>query len=309
MGQHHHEHGHAHSMTATGRHRKRLILVAAMTASVFVAQLIGGILSGSLALIADAGHMLIDSAGLIIALIASFLATSKPSARRTYGLQRAEILAAMTNAILLCGIAVGVLFSAIHRWGEPVEISSGLMLTIAAVGAAVNLAGLIILSPGKDESLNLKGAYLEVLGDLLGSIAVIIAAVVIHFTGFTKADSIAAVVIFCLILPRAWSLLREVTDVLLEAAPAGIDPREVRNHLSEVSGVESVHDLHVWAITSGSPVLTAHVVVDDGVFKTGQAGTILDELSDRLLRHFDLGHVTIQLEPSTHLGHEVATHA
>ena len=216
--------GHSHShATATGRHRNRLGLVVGIAGTVFVAELIGGLLSGSLALLADAGHMLTDSTGLIIALIATTLAGRPATTARTFGLQRVEVLAALTNGLLLVGVAVWVLLRAIDRWDQPVDISSGLMLTVAVVGAGANVAGLLILRGGQAESLNLRGAYLEVMGDLIGSLAVIIAALVITFTGYTRADSIASVAIFLLILPRAWSLLRDVVDVLLESTPREVD--------------------------------------------------------------------------------------
>lgn len=208
--------GHSHSQgagTATARHRWRLIVVVAITLSVFVGQLIGGVVSGSLALLADAGHMLTDSTGLVIALVASLLAARPATPARTFGLQRIEVLAAMINGFLLVGIAVWVLIQAVERWNEPAEISSGLMLVVAVAGAVANAVGLMILQGGKDESLNLKGAYLEVLGDLLGSVTVVVAAIVITFTGYTRADSIASILIFILIVPRAFGLLRDVAEV------------------------------------------------------------------------------------------------
>ena len=303
-----HGHSHAPAGTAAGRHRKRLVLVVGITAAVFVVQVIGGLLSGSLALLADAGHMLTDSTGLVIALIATSLAVRPATAARTYGLQRVEVLAAMINGLLLVGIAVWVLLRAVQRWNEPVDISSGLMLAVAIVGAFANAAGLLILRGGKDESLNLRGAYLEVLGDLLGSVAVIVAAIVITVTGYTRADSIASIAIFVLIVPRAWSLLRDVVDVLLEATPRGVDLDQVRQHMRDVPGVVDVHDLHAWTITSGVPVLSAHVVVDAGCIEQGRSGEVLDELGECLGEHFDVAHCTFQLEPEGHQAHETAQH-
>jgi cobalt-zinc-cadmium efflux system protein len=301
-------HFHAPSGTATMRHRRRLLLVVGITATVFAVEVIGGLLSGSLALLADAGHMLTDSTGLVIALIGTSLAARPATTARTFGLQRVEILAALTNGLLLVGVAVWVLLRAIDRWNQPVEISSGLMLWVAVGGAFANAAGLLILRGGKDESLNLRGAYLEVLGDLLGSVAVMVAAVVIHFTGYTRADSIASVAIFLLIVPRAWSLLRDVVDVLLEATPRGVDLDQVRNHIREVPGVVDVHDLHAWTITSGVPVLSAHVVVDTPSLDQGGWGRVLDHLADCLHEHFDVEHCTFQLEPEGHQAHESAHH-
>ena len=298
-------HGHSHG-TVTGQHRTRLIIVIGLTLSTFVVQVIGGLLSGSLALLADAGHMLTDSTGLLIALVATLLAARPATAQRTYGLQRAEVLAALANALLLVGVAVWVLLRAIDRWNEPVEISSGLMLAVAVVGAVVNTIGLLVLRQGQQQSLNLRGAYLEVLGDLLGSLAVIIAALVIMFTGFTRIDSIASLAIFVMIIPRAWSLLKDVVGVLLEETPPGVDLDEVRQHMSDIPGVVGVHDLHAWTITSGMPVLSAHVVVDDAWMTSGRSGEVLDQLGDCLGAHFDLEHCTFQVEPQGHLAHEHA---
>ena len=304
--------GHSHSMsgsTVAGRHRSRLILVIGITVAVFVLQVVGGLLSGSLALLADAGHMLTDSTALLIALIASLLAGRPATSARTFGLQRAEVLAAMANGLLLVGVGVWVLVQAVERWNSPTDISSGLMLGVALVGAAANAVGLMLLHPGHAESLNLRGAYLEVLADLLGSVAVIIAAVVIILAGYTRADSIASIVIFVMIIPRAWSLLREVVDVLLEATPRGVDLGEVRRHIGEVAGVIDVHDLHAWTITSGVPVLSAHVVVDAECIRDGRSGEVLDALGECLGEHFDVAHCTFQLEPEGHQAHEHAHHA
>ena len=276
---------------------------------VLVLQVIGGIASGSLALLADAGHMLTDSTGLVIALVAVTLAARPATTARTFGLQRIEILAALTNGLLLVGIAVWVLIRAVDRWQQPEHVNSSLMLTVAVVGAVANIIGLLILRAGKDESLNLRGAYLEVLGDLLGSIAVVVAAVVIALTGWTRADSIASLAIVVLILPRAWSLLRDVVDVLLEATPKGVDLDTVREHIREVPGVLDVHDLHAWTITSGVPVLSAHVVVDDACLAEDRSGQVLDRLGECLGHHFDVEHCTFQLEPVGHAEHEGASHA
>ena len=303
-------HSHDHEVgTAAGKHRRRLVLVLGINAGVLVLQLIGGLVSGSLALLADAGHMLTDSTGLIIALVAVSLAARPATSSRTFGLQRVEILAALTNGLLLVGVAVWVLIQAVDRWSQPEQVDSGLMLVIALVGAAANTVGLLVLRGGKDESLNLRGAYLEVLGDLMGSAAVVIAAVIILLTGWTRADSIASLAIVVLILPRAWSLLRDVVDVLLEATPKGVDLATVREHIREVPGVVDVHDLHAWTITSGVPVLSAHVVVDDACIADGRAGEVLDRLGECLGDHFDVGHCTFQLEPVGHAEHEGAHHA
>ncbi|CAN5542200.1 cation diffusion facilitator family transporter [soil metagenome] len=303
-------HGHSHALaaTATGTHRRRLMVVLAITVTVLVVQVVGGLLSGSLALLADAGHMATDAAGITAALLAASLAARPATNARTYGLQRAEILAALANALLLGGVAVWVLVEAARRWSEPADIESGLMLLVAAVGAAANLVSLLILRRGADESLNVRGAYLEVLGDLLGSVAVIVAGVIIVTTGYTRADAVASVLIAVMILPRAWGLLRDVLDVLLEATPRGVDLDFVRDHITGVRGVVDVHDLHAWTITSGVPVLSAHVVVDEACIADGRAGEVLDQLGECLQGHFDVAHCTFQLEPVGHQAHEAAHH-
>jgi cobalt-zinc-cadmium efflux system protein len=300
---------HGHDVTATGEQRNRLIVVLVITCAVLVAEVIGGLIAGSLALLADAGHMLTDSTGLILALIAASLATRAATARRTFGLQRAEVLAALGNALLLVGVAVWVLIKAVDRLSTPVEIDAGLMLVVAVVGVLANLAGLLVLRPAQAKSLNIRGAYLEVLGDLIGSLAVVAAAVLILITGWTPFDAIASLLIVVVIIPRAWSLLREVVDVLLEATPHGVDLAEVREHIKGVRGVVDVHDLHAWTITSGVPVLSAHVIVDHACISEGRSGEVLDRLGECLGGHFDVSHCTFQLEPVGHQEHEAAHHA
>jgi cobalt-zinc-cadmium efflux system protein len=301
--------GHGHQVTATNAHRKRLIVVLVITFVVLIAEVVGGLIAGSLALLADAGHMLTDSTGLIMALIAAALAARAATVRRTFGLQRAEVLAALANALLLVGVAVWVLIMAVERLRNPAEIRSGLMLAVAVVGVLANLAGLLVLRPAQSTSLNMRGAYLEVFGDLVGSLAVIIAAVLILITGWTPFDAIASLAIVVLIIPRAWSLLREVVDVLLEATPHGVDLEEVREHIRRVRGVVDVHDLHAWTITSGVPVLSAHVIVDHSCISEGRSGEVLDRLGECLGGHFDVSHCTFQLEPVGHQEHEAAHHA
>ncbi|HJV13527.1 MAG TPA: cation diffusion facilitator family transporter [Propionibacteriaceae bacterium] len=301
--------GHSHDVTATNAHRKRLIVVLAITFTVLIAEVIGGLIAGSLALVADAGHMLTDSTGLIMALIAASLATRAATVKRTFGLQRAEVLAALGNALLLVAVAVWVLIMAVERLRTPVEIQSGLMLIVAVVGLLANLAALLVLRPAQSKSLNMRGAYLEVFGDVVGSLAVIIAAVLIMITGWTPIDAIASLAIVMLIIPRAWSLLREVVDVLLEATPRGVDLDEVREHIMRVRGVVDVHDLHAWTITSGVPVLSAHVIVDNACISEGRSGEVLDRLGECLGGHFDVSHCTFQLEPVGHQEHEAAHHA
>jgi len=296
------------SATAAAAHRRRLVIVLWITLLVVAVQIVGGIVSGSLALLADAGHMATDAAGVGIALVAIWLAGRPATESRTFGMQRAEILAAFANALLLGAVSLWVLVEAFRRWSEPPEVAAGLMLTIAVVGAAANTVSLLLLHSGQRESLNVRGAYLEVLGDLLGSLAVIVAAVVILTTGYERADVIASVVIGAMILPRVWRLLRDVVDVLLEATPHGVDLRFIRDHIRSVPGVVDVHDLHAWTITSGVPVLSAHVVVDDACISEGRSGEVLDHLGECLASHFDVEHCTFQLEPVGHRAHEAAHH-
>ncbi|SDQ05093.1 cation diffusion facilitator family transporter [Quadrisphaera sp. DSM 44207] len=300
---HVHDHG-----TAASRHRGRLVLVLAITLAVVGVQVVGGLVSGSLALLADAGHMLTDAVGVGVALTASAVAARPATDARTYGLQRAEILAALANALVLTGVAVWVLVEAARRWGGQPEVATGLMIGTALVGAAANAASLLLLRRGRRESLNVRGAYLEVLGDLVGSLAVVAAGAVIALTGWVRADALASAVIGLMILPRAWSLLRDVVDVLLEATPRGVDLEHVREHIRGVPGVLDVHDLHAWTITSGVPVLSAHVVVDPGWIDTGRSGEVLDRLAECLAGHFDVEHCTFQLEPVGHQAHELAHH-
>jgi cation diffusion facilitator family transporter len=302
-------HGHTHApVTAAGGQRHRLIVVLVLTLAVLAAEVVGAVVSGSLALLADAGHMATDAAGIALALAAVTLAQRPARGRRTFGWQRVEILAAVANGLLLLGVAGYVLVEAVRRIGHPPEIGSGLMLAVAAVGLAVNLVSLGILHRGRGESLNIRGAYLEVLADALGSVAVIVAAAVIMITGWTPADIVASAVIGVLVLPRAWHLLRDALDVLLEAAPRGVDLDDVRTHILEVDGVIGVHDLHAWTITSGLPVLSAHVVVTEEALAAGHGGRVLDSLCECLGEHFDMAHCTFQIEAESHAGHEAPVH-
>jgi cobalt-zinc-cadmium efflux system protein len=294
----------AHDHHSAAAYRGRLAAVFAITVAVLVVELVGAVLSGSLALLADAGHVLADGAGIGLALLAIRFAARPATPQRTFGYYRLEILAAVVNAVLLFGVAGFVLVEAWRRLAEPPEVASGLMLAVAAVGLVANAVSLWLLRDGQQRSLNLRGAYLEVWGDLLGSVAVLAAAAVIAVTGFRAADPIASALIGVLILPRTWRLLREAVDVLLEAAPKEIDPDEVRRHLLETPGVTDVHDLHAWTITSGLPVLSVHVVLE----RDADAGRVLDGLGDCLAGHFDIEHSTFQLEHPEHRGHEGATH-
>jgi cobalt-zinc-cadmium efflux system protein len=285
-----------------------LVIVLAITAGVVIVQVVGGILTGSLALLADAGHMFTDVAGVSLALIAVSFAARPATPDRTYGYYRVEILAAVVNAMLLIAVAAFIFWQAWRRWSDPPDIEGGLMLVFAVVGLVANVSGLFVLRGGAGESLNIRGAYLEVLGDTLGSAAVIDAAVIIATTRWTRVDVVASVLVALMILPRTWSLLREAIDVLLEATPRGVDMAEVRRHILEVEGVLDAHDLHAWTITSGLPVLSVHVVVEDAVLGDQGGARVLDRLGECLGEHFDVEHCTFQLEPVGHIDHEAHIH-
>jgi cation diffusion facilitator family transporter len=298
---------HAHA-TVGGAHRKRLLLALIVALCVLVAQLVGAWVSGSLALLADTGHVLADAGGVALALVATTLAQRPFSARRTFGWQRLEILAAALNAVLLLGVAGFVLLEGVRRLRDSPEVEPLPMLAVAIVGLVANGAAMGLLHRGQRESMNVRGAYLEVLADLLGSVAVIVAAGVMLVTGWYGADAVASILIGLFILPRTWILLREALDVLLEAAPRDVDLDQVRRHMVDVDGVLDVHDLHAWTITSGLPVLSAHVVVSERVLADGYGGTVLDWLGSCLSSHFDVEHSTFQLEAAGHRAHEGVTH-
>lgn len=284
------------------------MVVIAIVLGVFVLEIIGALLSGSLALLADAGHLVSDLVGLIVALVAATVAARPATDRQTFGFRRVEVFGALVNSLILIGVAVSVAIGAAFRLGGHPDVQGGWMLVVAVIGLAGNVAGLLVLRGGAQASINMRGAYLEVLGDALGSLATIAAAVVILATGLGWADAIASLVIAALIVPRALSLLREVVRVLSESAPASTDVAEIRKHILGTDGVVAVHDVHVWAITSGAPVFSAHVVVSPDIFARGHAGALLDQLGGCLAEHFDVAHSTFQLEPAEHAEHEGDTH-
>lgn len=302
-------HDHAHPGTAAASQRGRLSVVLAISVSVLVAEVIGGLLSGSLVLLADAGHMAADAAGIGLSLLAVMCAARPATDRRSFGYQRAEILAAVVNAVVLFGLGAFLIIEAVRRLSDPGAPEAGLMAAVGAAGALANTVSLVLLRRGQARSLNIRGAYLEVMSDLLGAVAVLAAAAVIATTGFDRADPIASLTISVLIIPRTIRLLRDAVDVLLEATPKNVDLDDVRRHILETPGVLSCHDLHVWTITSGVPVLSAHVVVDDRVWADGSAPSVLDRLAHCLHGHFDVEHSTFQLEQDTHADHEAVLHA
>ncbi len=279
-----------------------------LTLSVLVIQVIVAVVTGSIALLADAGHVLSDSFGLVLALGAITVAQLPGSSRSTFGLHRTEILAAGANALVLIGICLAIVFGAFNRLDNPPEVAGGPVLAAGLVGLTVNILGLFLLRAGAEESLNVRGAYLEVLGDALGSIAVIVSAIVILATGWRLADPIASLVIAALVLPRALSLARDAGEVLLEKSPKDVDLHELRQHLENVDGVVGAHDLHVWTITSGMPVMSAHIVVDDSVATIEDSHEVLDRLRACLADHFDVEHSTFQIEPLGHAETEAHVH-
>jgi cobalt-zinc-cadmium efflux system protein len=290
-------HAHAHTGaaghgSAAAGHRGRLAIALLASLGILAVDVVGGVVSNSLALLADAGHVLTDVAGMALALGAITFAGRTPTEKRTFGFLRLEILAALANGLLMFGIAGFVLFEAWNRLTQPPEVRSGVMLLVAAVALVVNAALLFLLHRAQQESLNMRGAYLEVLGDLLGSVAVIAAALVISVTGWTVADAVASAFIGLFILPRAFNLLRQAVDVLLEGTPQGLDLPHLRKHILDAPGVQDCHDLHVWTITSGTHALSAHVVLAEGADPDGT----LDALSSNIAHHFDITHSTFQLE-------------
>ena len=305
--------GHAHDAqvlrTAAGRHRRRLVLVLLISLAILVTEVVGGLLSGSLALLADAGHMLTDVAGLGLALVAIALAQRPPTLTRTWGLARAEILAAGVNAVVLIGVAAWVLVESFRRFSDPPEVATGTMLVFGIVGLAGNGVAIGLLASAQRESLNMRGAFLEVLSDAVASLGVIVAALLTRYTGLSAADTVVAAGIALFILPRAVRLLREAVRILLESTPRDVDLAEVRRHILQIPRVLDVHDLHASTVTSGLPVLSAHVVIDAGCFRDGHAPRLLDALQHCLAHDFDVLHSTFQLEPAGHLHHERSHHA
>ncbi|GAB2608435.1 cation transporter [Paractinoplanes abujensis] len=301
-------HGHDHGPTATGSHRGLLAAVLGISVAIFAVEVVGAVLTGSLALLADAGHVLADAGGVALALGATLLAARPASGRRTFGWARAEILAAAVNGLILSGIGVYVFVEGIRRLIDPAAVEPGGMALFGVIGLIGNLIGVALLYRARTASLNLKGAFLEVATDTVTSVGVLIAAGVIAWTGFTRADPMVSVLIGLIIVPRALKLLREAVSILLETAPADVDLDQIRAHIVGLDHVKDVHDLHVLTVTSGLPVLSAHVVVDDSCFHDGHAPQLLDSMQTCLAGHFDVEHSTFQLEPVGHAEHEHPTH-
>jgi cobalt-zinc-cadmium efflux system protein len=301
-------HRHSHPQTATGGHRRVLTAVLLISSGIAIAEVTGAIITGSLVLFADAAHMAADAAGIGLSLLAAWFASRPATARRTFGYARAEILAAMANSLLLLAMAAVIFAEAVRRLTSPPQVSAGLLIAFGCAALVANACSLLLLRHGQAESLNVRGAFLEVAADTLGATAVIVTGIIIATTGFALADPIASLAVGVLILPRTWRLLKEAIDILLEASPAGIDLDEIRTHMTDVSGVREVHELHVWTITSGLPVFSAHVVVDPEIIERGRSAIMLDRLQACLRGHFDMQHSTFQLEPAGHADHEQPMH-
>jgi cobalt-zinc-cadmium efflux system protein len=293
-----HDHG-APSVRAGARHIKPLAIAFALIVAFLVVQIVVGIVTGSLALLSDAGHMATDAVGLGMAMAAIHAAsTARPSEQRTFGLYRLEILAALANAVLLFGVAGYVLIEAATRLGDPPDVASAPVLVVGVIGLAVNIVAFFLLRRGAAESLNVQGAYLEVLSDALGSVGVIVAAIVWGVTGWGWVDPVVGAAIGVFILPRAWRLGREAVRVLVQAAPPGLDLTQLRADLVGIPGVVDIHDLHVWTLTSEMEVASAHVMVTAGT----DTHAVLDQARTLLHDRHGLAHATLQVEPDDHRG-------
>lgn len=293
---------HKHALPSS-KNEKVLWVAFALTTAFLIAEAVAGFLLNSLALLSDAAHMFTDSAALGIALAAVRIARKPADQYRTYGYHRFEILAATFNALLLFGVAIYILYEAWQRFRSPVEVQSVGMIVVACLGLVINFISIRLLSSGKDSSLNLKGAYLEVWSDLIGSIGVIVGGIIIYFTGWAWVDTIVAVGIGLWVLPRTWVLLKESLNLLLEGVPLGIDIEEVEKEILSQKGVVNLHDLHLWGITSGKNSLTAHILMDGTVDSTELINSIQTTLSDK----FAISHTTLQCETSLCNQAEVCT--
>lgn len=292
--------GHDHG-TGEIKHEKPLWIAFGLTVAFLIAEVIGGLLTNSLALLSDAAHMATDVIALAISLFAVRLSRKPPDAKRTYGYARMEAIGAMINGVLLFVVAIYILWEAVGRFRDPPQVASTGMLLIATLGLTVNLISMRLLKAGSGESLNVKGAYLEVWADMLGSVGVILAAILIKFTGWTLADPILAVLIGLWVLPRTWTLLREAGQVLMQGVPHGLDIDAIRDALSALPGVRAVHDLHIWALGSKEPILTAHLVLGEGA--EGSEG-VRKTAADLLAARFHVGHATLQVEAEECDDHE-----
>lgn len=290
---HHHHHDHGREAGRAGN-RARLGWTLLLTLAYMVAEIVGGYLSGSLALLADAGHMFSDAAALALSLFAAWIAARPPTPQHSYGYYRAEILAALANGATLIAISIFVFIEAFHRLGAPHPVEGPLMLAVASGGLVINLAGMAILNAGKSLSLNVHGAWLHLLTDAMGSVAAIVAGALVWSYGWNWADPVASVLIGILVIFSSWSLLKQAIAILMESTPGHLDVDAVRGAIQSTPGVSEVHDLHIWTITSGMESLSAHVVLADGYEGAASLKTLRQVLHDR----FAIDHITIQIEPA-----------
>ncbi|GAA3667695.1 cation diffusion facilitator family transporter [Microbacterium marinilacus] len=304
--------GHSHGADQTEvvgdpvDHRRRLWIAFAITASIVVAQAVGSVLTGSLALLTDTAHALTDASGLLVALVAATLVLRPATSTRTWGFRRIEVMAALGQATLLLGVGLYTAIEGVKRLFEPPEVPAAELLVFGVVGLAANVVAILVLSSSRGANFNMRAAFLEVLNDALGSLGVIVAAIVIATTGFQQADALAGLFIAALIVPRAFTLMRETSRVLMEFTPKGLDLDEVREHILELDHVKDVHDVHASTVATGLPTLTAHVVVEDACFTDGHAAEVLHEVRECVAEHFEVSvqHSTFQIETERIRDHE-----
>jgi len=301
-------HDHAHAKPGTNR--TRLAIAFGITATILIAEVIGAWWTNSLALLVDAGHMLTDASGLLMALIAASLTLRPPTPERTWGYRRAEVLAAGAQSAILLAVGIYAFIEGVRRLFDPAEVTAGGLLVFGIVGLVGNIVAMLVLGAGRAANLNMRAAFLEVVNDALGSVAVIISAIVISLTGWTRIDAIAGMLIAALIVPRAITILKEAGGILLESTPRGLKLDDVRRHILQVPHVIGVHDLHASTIATGLPVLTAHVVVDESCFTQGHVSQKLRDLQTCVAEHFGVSveHSTFQIEAPSHSALERHSH-
>ena len=304
-----HAHGHGQGAASAETDRRALMVALGLLIAFMAFEVGAAIYANSLALLADAGHMLVDVGAIALSLFAIRLASRPETGSHTYGMKRAEILAAAANGLALVVVSVLVTYDAVVRLLHPGPVHGGVLIVVAAVGVAVNLVATVAVARANRRSLNIEGAYRHILTDVYGFVGTLVAGIVIVVSGFDRADAVASLVVVVLMMKAAAELIRPALRILLEATPEDIDLDEVRRHLMELPEVQAVHDLHAWTLTSSLPILTAHVVVTDDCFTTGEAGRVLDHLQDCLSGHFDVAHSTLQFESSLHIEHELGGHA
>lgn len=302
--------GAGHDHGAPGGHTGRLAVALALSCAVVVVQAVGAVVTGSLALLVDTAHVLVDASGLAVALVAARLVRRPETDRHTWGLRRAEVLAAMGQAALLLAVGGYALVDGVRRLASPPEVAGGALLVFGLVGLAANLVAVGVVAGGRDAGLSMRAAFLEVVSDALGSVAVVVAAVLVTTLGWDRADAVAGIAVALLIAPRTLAILGATTRVLLESTPEGLDLTAVRRHILALPHVVDVHDLHASQIATGLPVLTAHVTMEDRCFESGHAADILGELQDCVAEHFEVSveHSTFQVEPESHAARERARH-